>query len=105
MNILTLTKDDKGEIWLDAYQGKNHLGRLSVRTGLPGRQRFRTKPDEVKGQYEPVPEAEYSLGALCWAGGKGNYSALYPAVKSPIWFGLSAYTLMLESLALQAVSG
>jgi len=85
MNVFTLTKDSKGEVWLNAYQGKNHIGKLAVRTGLPGRQNFRTKPKEVKGQYEPVPEAEYNLSQLYWAGGKGNYTTVYPAVKSPIW--------------------
>lgn len=85
MNILTLTKDSQGKIWLDAYQNSNHVGRLQVRTGLPGCQNFRTKPQEHKGQYEPVPEAEYTLGPLLWAGGRGNYETLWPTIKSPIW--------------------
>lgn len=87
MNHLTLTKS-KGKIYLDAYQGENHLGRLRVTTGLQTKQHannFRTKPKERVMQGEPVPEARYSLSGLYWAGGEGNYTKLYPQVLSPIW--------------------
>lgn len=84
MNILILTRG-QGKIWLDAWQNKNHVGRLQVTTGIAGRQNFRTKPSEVRGQLEPVPEAEYNLGPLLWAGGQGNYQALWPNILSPIW--------------------
>ena len=83
-NYLTLTREGS-KLRLDAYQGPNHLGHLYVTSGLAGRQNFRTRANEVAGQYEPVPEDVYTLGDLEWAGGKGNYSKLYPRIDSPIW--------------------
>lgn len=83
-NYFTLTRQS-GKIVLDAYSNGQHVGSMFVRTGLAGSQNFRTLANQVTGQNEPVPEGEYILGKLEWAGGKGNYSALYPTIKSPIW--------------------
>lgn len=95
-NLLVATKgrllsNGLYEIHLDGFQNKNHLSRLSVRSGLAGRQKFRTLAKQVKGQYEPCPEGVYNLGPLLWAGGKaGDYKTLWPAVSSPVWVEIYA---------------
>lgn len=83
-NYFTLTREGSRCI-LKGFSDGKYIGALPARTGLPGNQNFRTKAQERRGQYEPVPEAVYPLGPLYFAGGKGNYSTMYPAVQSPIW--------------------
>lgn len=73
------------DLYLDAWQGKNYIGRMTVESGIAGRQNFRTVPDEKVGALEPVPEGEYDLGGLDWAGGAGNYTKKYKEIDSPIW--------------------
>ncbi len=91
MNTLIITnsgiKNPQGlyELNMDAFQGKNYLGRLMVNSGAPGHQVFTTVPGEHAGRLEPCPEGEYNLGPLAWAGKKGNYEKLFPAINSPIW--------------------
>lgn len=92
-NVLVATKgkllpNGLYEIWLDAYQGTNHIGRMLVRSGLRGAQNFREWPKQKTGIYEPCPEGRYKLSDLMWAGGKGNYKALWPLINSPIWVEL-----------------
>lgn len=70
---------------LDAFQGENYLGRLTVTSGAPGRQKFRTVPTEKAMKLEPCPEGEFDLGPLDWAGKPGDYKALFREIKSPIW--------------------
>ena len=89
-NYLTLTKKGS-ELELNAYSSGVHIGSLMVRSGLPGRQNFRTRANEVRGQYEPVPEGVYDLGKLEWAGGKGDYQTLFPNILSPIWITIIGY--------------
>lgn len=83
-NYFTLTREGSRCV-LKAFSDGKYVGALEVRTGLPGKQNFRTKSHELRGQYEPVPEAVYPLGPLYFAGGKGDYSTVYPSVQSPIW--------------------
>ena len=73
------------DIYLDAWQNQNYLGRIVVNSGAPGHQKFRTVPGEVAGNLEPCPEGEFDLGGLDWAGGKGNYTAMFQEIRSPIW--------------------
>lgn len=73
------------DIHLDAWQNLNYLGRITVNSGAPGAQVFRTLVNERKGQLEPCPEGVFNLGPLEWAGGKGNYDAQFPQIQSPIW--------------------
>lgn len=90
-NVFVLKNNGMGpdgflKLELHAYQNKNYLGSITVRSGLAGRQRLSTVKTEHVGQYEPCPEGEYDLGNLQWASGKqGDYSKLFPEVKSPIW--------------------
>ena len=83
-NYLTLTRQGQ-KLILNAYQGPKHVGSLEVRSGLAHRQNFRTRANEKPGLYEPVPEDIYDLGPLEFAGGHGNYTKLWPTIKSPIW--------------------
>ena len=89
-NYFTLTKNG-AELELNAYSNGIHIGSLNVRSGLPHRQTFRTRANEVTGNYEPVPEGVYDLGALEWAGGQGNYQKLWPNILSPIWITIIGY--------------
>lgn len=90
MNVLIATKgplqaNGLHDIYLNAYQGNNHLGTITVNSGAPGHQVFRARPQERTGLLEPCPEGEYDLGSLEWAGGKGNYAAMFKEIDSPIW--------------------
>lgn len=74
------------DIYLDAWQNSNYLGRIVVNSGAPGHQAFRTVPTQVAGNLEPCPEGEFDLGPLDWAAGrKGNYTTLFREIASPIW--------------------
>jgi len=96
MNTFLITNSGKlnseglYDLYLDAFQGENYLGRLIVTSGAPKKQNFRTVPNEKKGILEPCPEGEFTLGPLAWAGKKGDYKALFPAINSPIWVEIYA---------------
>jgi hypothetical protein len=87
--LITSSKKKNSEglidLYLDAFQNENYLGRLIVNSGTPGKQNFRTVPDEKQGILEPCPEGEYDLGSLDWAGKDGDYHTLFREIKSPIW--------------------
>lgn len=85
--------DENGllEFELHAFQGTNHLGYIIVNSGAPGHQNL-TKAPGNNGRLEPIPEGRYKLTPLEWAGGKNNYSKLYPSIASPIWAGTNAKT-------------
>ena len=91
LNRMIATKGPKQanglyDIYLDAWQNSNYLGRLIVNSGAPGHQSFRTVPGQVAGNLEPCPEGEFDLGSLDWAAGrKGNYTTMFREIASPIW--------------------
>lgn len=47
---------------------------LSVCSGAPGKQFFRTGHDSISGSFESLPEGKWSLHNIEWADGEGNYS-------------------------------
>jgi hypothetical protein len=90
MNYFIITKKTRTStgLWdlnLDAFVNGKKVGNLVINSGVASRQHFRTFQDQQSGQLEPIPEGEYDLGNLVWAGGKGDYKTLYREVKSPIW--------------------
>ena len=88
MNVFVLNKDTSNKLWLHAYQGQNYLGKLQVTSGLQHQQQahnFRTRPNEVAGRGEPIPEGEYPLGPLLFAGEKNSYDKVFAMIQSPIW--------------------
>lgn len=84
---LTLTRrpqpdqDDLAVLYL-ACPGK---GSIQVVSGAPGRQNFRTRANAQRGRLEPIPEGEYELGPLEWAGGVGNYDKWWSGALGPVW--------------------
>lgn len=90
MNYFILTKKEKQKsgLWdlnLEAYSNGEKIGSLIVNSGSPKNQNFRTFPEQVTQELEPVPEGEYDLGSLEWSGGKGNYNSYFKDIQSPIW--------------------
>lgn len=63
----------------------NYLGRITVNSGAPGRQFLTTVATEKIGKSHPIPEGEYDLGPLDWAGKPGDYKPLFKDVQSPMW--------------------
>jgi len=47
---------------------------LAVCSGAPSRQAFRTGPNSRAGTLEPLPEGQWRIENIKWAGGKDNYS-------------------------------
>lgn len=94
MNYLLLTKT--GESWpiglqklaLDRYLDGKHQGRLMVASGQPWAQNFRVAEEAQEGSYEPIPEGEYVITAVQWAGGRGNYAASWKPGIGPVWVAL-----------------
>jgi hypothetical protein len=91
VNSLVVTKSHAlanglTELHIHGFQGKTRInGLIRARSGLPGKQNFRTLPNQVVGRYEPCPEGLFVLGPLQWAGKKGDYKTLWPAINSPFW--------------------
>lgn len=80
------------DIYLDAWQNKNYLGRIIVNSGVASNQVFTTVPTATPGTYQPCPEGEFDLGGLEWCGRKadgtmkkGDYKTWYQEIDSPIW--------------------
>lgn len=74
------------DLFLYAKNPYNHLLRLVVNSGSPGRQNFRTLADQHIGELEPVPEGVYQPGPLEAASGNlKDYFRRFPEIDSPIW--------------------
>lgn len=65
---------------------------LSVTSGAPGAQQFRTGAASRAGSLEPLPEGRYGLGPVYWAGGAGNYSASWGPGLGAVWVALTYQT-------------
>lgn len=58
---------------------------ITVYSGAPGAQNFRTLVNERRGVLEPIPEGIYrDIGGLEWAGGVGNYQAAWSSSLGPV---------------------
>jgi GH24 family phage-related lysozyme (muramidase) len=66
--------------------------KFAVISGQPGAQNLRRPEDprSVPGNREPIPQGNYRIGDIEWAGGKDNYSAVWSAAIGPVWVPLSA---------------
>lgn len=61
-----------------------------VNSGARGAQALRTyrDPQSRPGNLEPIPEAEYGLGSIEWAGGAGNWSTSWGPGLGPVWISI-----------------
>jgi len=89
-NYLVITKHKKeaGKPDLqkmEAFVKGKSVGVLYIRSGLAGKQAYRTKAQQRKGRGEVIPEAIYPLAGLMFKGGHGNFTSLYGKIASPIW--------------------
>lgn len=87
MKTLTLTRTAKTLEGLTLLELTGQVGQppLLVVSGAPGRQNFRTRANAQRGRLEPIPEGEYDLGPLEWAGGPGNYDRYWSGALGPVW--------------------
>jgi GH24 family phage-related lysozyme (muramidase) len=65
---------------------------LSVTSGAPGAQAFRTGAASRSGSLEPLPEGRYGLGPVEWANGVGNYSASWGPGLGAVWVAINYQT-------------
>jgi len=76
---LTRTKemDSRGLelLRLQYIKGGQVAGVLTVVSGVPGAQKFRTGATSRSGSLEPLPEGRYGIEDIAWAGGRENYQA------------------------------
>jgi hypothetical protein len=76
---LTRTKemDSRGLelLRLQYVKGGQVAGVLSVVSGVPGAQKFRTGATSKSGSMEPLPEGRYGIEDIAWAKGVDNYQA------------------------------
>jgi len=84
----TNQQDSRGGVVLDlaryAADGRL-LDTLEVCSGAPYAQQFRRAADSRPKSYEPVPEGEYLLGGLEWAGRVDEYTATWGEGLGPVW--------------------
>jgi len=94
VSYLTLTKTDESwpiglrKLALDRYIDGKRQGRLLVASGQPYAQSFRLASEAQEGSYEPIPEGEFLIGPVEWAGGRGNYAASWRPGIGPVWVSL-----------------
>lgn len=91
MNTLRLTPGaaENGLITfrLALWVGGKASAHWPVNSGQPDLQHLRTyaDPRSSPGNYEPIPEAEYDLGPVEWAGGKDNWAASWGNGLGAVW--------------------
>lgn len=70
-------------LWADGRE----VAHWPVNSGQPDRQTLRTygDPRSTPGNYEPIPEAQYSLGPVEWAGRPRDWSASWGNGLGPVW--------------------
>ena len=84
-HFLRLTKTDNtnahglAELLLSLVDGKNEVDRLTIVSGQPGAQEFRTADVSRRGSMEPLPEGYWTVGVIEFASGvNGDYSENWP---------------------------
>lgn len=84
---LTRTREQDGRglelLRLQFYIGNQSQGDLLVVSGAPGAQRFRTGVDSKAGSLEPLPEGQYRVQDIAWAGGRDNWEASWGIALGP----------------------
>ena len=87
----TFRKDARGLDLLRLERIKNGIpmASLTVVSGAPGAQAFRTGPASKSGSLEPLPEGRWSIGDIEWAGGPDNYQARHSPGLGAIWVPLT----------------
>ena len=89
-NRLRLTKSGEKNseglylLRLALWQGANEIDHVHTVSGQPYAQVFRKGADSMPGSFEPIPEGHYTVSALEWAGGVGNYSAEWNSGLGPV---------------------
>ena len=87
-NYLKLTKTSDKDRYgcyildLDYYKDGRLKDSLQVCSGQPSRQFFRTGVESLSKSYEPIPEGQWYVHDIHWAGGKDNYNA--PSMNSGV---------------------
>jgi lysozyme len=73
----TKTKDQSGcyKLRLAYVKHGQEIDHLMTCSGQARVQNFRTGPKSVSGSYEPLPEGQWQIHNIQWAGGRDNYSA------------------------------
>jgi len=64
--------------------GNSAQGELLCVSGVAYRQNFRTGRDSKPGSLEPLPEGEYAVADIAWAGGVDNYNASWSTALGPV---------------------
>lgn len=73
-------------LWVD---GKERV-HWPVNSGARGAQALRTyrDPQSRPGNLEPIPEAEYGLGPIEWAGTRDDWSTSWGSGLGPVWISI-----------------
>jgi N-acetylmuramoyl-L-alanine amidase len=64
------------------------IDKVKVRSGLFGAQFFRTGKNSEAGSGEPIPEGEFDMGPIEWAGPVGNYAKSWKTGIGATWRSL-----------------
>ena len=88
--VLGQGSDSRGlrRLNLEYVKGDGVVGRLTVNSGAPGRQHFRTGAQSQAGTLEPLPEGLWKIGDIEWAKGKDNYSGSWGEGLGPAFIAL-----------------
>ena len=73
-------------LWVDGKERAH----WPVNSGARGAQTLRTyrDPQSRPGNLEPIPEAEYGIGVIEWAGGSSNWSSSWGPGLGPVWISI-----------------
>ena len=75
---------------LALWVGDTERAHWPVNSGARGAQVLRAyhDPQSRPGSLEPIPEAEYGVGVVEWAGGAGNWAASWGPGLGPVWISI-----------------
>ena len=60
---------------LERFKNGIPMATMRVVSGAPGRQQFRKGIDSRSGSMEPIPEGQWGISPIAWAGGADNFAA------------------------------
>lgn len=78
---LKLTRAGKADargleiLLLERFKNNIPLATMRVVSGAPGAQQFRKGKNSLSGSMEPIPEGQWGIGQIAWAGGSDNFAA------------------------------
>ena len=86
--LLTRThqRDARGleKLKLEYVKNGKSVGSLSVVSGAPGAQQFRTGARSRAGSLEPLPEGRWGIEDIAWAKGRDDYSGSWGPALGPV---------------------